>query len=96
MPHSPVPDAVGTELERVARRWQNLPLDHALSHVPAVLALSTELAQAADPTRAGALPDLGPATALDQLRVTVYDAFARGSAPPDVLERLVGLRRTIA
>lgn len=91
---SPVPGAVAAELERVVRRWQQLPLDHALSYAPQVRGLAQELAHAFG---AGArVRDLGPATALDQLVVTVFDACGAGLAEPLQLEeRLIGLRRSL-
>ncbi|TWP33464.1 hypothetical protein [Leekyejoonella antrihumi] len=82
----------------MVRRWQLLPLDHALRASAPVHALAQELADrvadAAGRSRTD-LPDLGPATALDQLVVTVYDAQQAGqSAHLD--ERLTGLLRDIA
>lgn len=92
-PKSPVPQEVSTELERVVRRWQQLPLDHALTHVPVVRELVEQLAAGTAPT-AGAVPDLGPATLMDQLRVLVFDACAAGRAG-DLGERLAELRRAL-
>lgn len=60
----------------MVRRWQQLPLDHALSCVPQVRALLVDLA-AED---ADLLPDLGPAALMDQLTVLVHDACAQGEA----------------
>ena len=51
----------------MVRRWQQLPLDHALSGMPRVRLLLEELA-------GRAVPDLGPAVVMDQLTVLVYDA----------------------
>ena len=51
----------------MVRRWQQLPLDHALSGMPRVRPLLEELA-------GRAVPDLGPAVVMDQLMVLVYDA----------------------
>ena len=96
-PGSPVPDAVAVELRRVAERWQQLPLGHALSRAPAVRALAQDLADAvaaAEHRAVVTLPDLGPATAYDQLAVTVYDACAAGVAP-DLPVRLRRLRATL-
>jgi hypothetical protein len=72
---SPVPDRVADELARVARRWQDLPLDDALRRLPAVRALVEELA--GEP-----VPDLGPGVVIDQLTVVVYDACRAASALP--------------
>ncbi len=99
---SPVPadeqDGVRVELERVVRRWQQLPLDHALAASAGVRsvvqALADEtavaLAVGADP-----VPDLGPAVLGDQLRVIVFDALAAGLLPDLIASRLVALRRSL-
>jgi hypothetical protein len=61
----------------VVQRWQQLPLDHALSRVPRVRLLLEDLAGCA-------VPDLGPAVLMDQLTVLVYDACEAsrpGNAP---------------
>jgi hypothetical protein len=92
-PTSPVPQEVSTELERVARRWRELPLDGALTRVPAVRALVDDLA-AADRPGAG-VPDLGPAVLVDQLTVLVFDACAAGRAE-GLGSRLADLRRALA
>ena len=80
---SPVPQEVDEELRRVVRRWQQLPLDHALACMPAVQGLLRDLA-------GRAVPDLGPAVAMDQLAVLVYDACAAGDQDglADSLQRL--------
>lgn len=96
---SPVPDAVAAELERVARRWQQLPLDHALSAAPALRSLAQDLADAttaAGGARSGRIEDLGPAAAYDQLAVVTYDACAGGLADElRLAARLADLRRTL-
>jgi hypothetical protein len=76
---SPVPREVETELERVAERWRQLPLGHALAYSGRVRALVQTLADRAAQTsgmRSAVVPDLGPATLMDQLTVMVYDASA--------------------
>lgn len=91
-------EAVGTELERVARRWQQLPLDHALAHVPAVRALVQQLADevaAAQGLPATPVPDLGPVVLIDQLRVMVHDHASAGLDPVPLAGRLTGLRRSL-
>lgn len=76
----------------MVRRWHQLPLDHALSRVPAVRRLLDDLAAPAGP-----VPDLGPAVLMDQLTVLVYDACAAGSAASGGLStRLGDLRRELA
>lgn len=88
---SPVPQGVADELRRVVRRWQQLPLDHALRCVPAVRQVLADLAPADVPD----VPDLGPAVVMDQLTVLVYDACGAGRA--EGLEAaLAGLRRQLA
>lgn len=97
---SPVPDEVTVEIERVARRLHQQALDHALAHAPQVRALAQDLA-ALTPGPDGAAPepvsltDLGPATALDQLRVCIHDAAGAGVLPPDLAERVAQLRRAL-
>ena len=66
----------------MVRRWHQLPLDHALSSAGPVRSLVQSLAdQVATATGApGAeVPDLGPATLMDQLTVMVYDASTAGA-----------------
>ena len=73
---SAVHRAVDTELERVARRWQQLPLGRAVTAYPQVYAVVQALADAvADATAQSreVVPDLGPGVVVDQLRVMVYD-----------------------
>lgn len=101
----PVPQEARTELERLARRWQQLPLDRALAHVPAVRALTqryVDLSWPAHATAVGAdvaprLPDLGPATVMDQLTVSVYDLVVAGpqSDQANLVTDLADLRRRI-
>ena len=72
----------------MVRRWQQLPLDHALSCVPQVRALLVDLAGEQAPL----LPDLGPAALMDQLTVLVHDSCAQGAADAGELPtRLRGL-----
>ena len=75
----------------MAQRWQQLPLDHALSCMPLVRGVVVELA-------ARDVPDLGPAAVIDQLTVLVYDACASGGAGSAVplADRLAALRRALA
>ena len=70
----------------MVRRWQQLPLDHALSSAPVVRRLLDDLAAPAGP-----VPDLGPAVLMDQLTVLVYDACARvGRRVRRICARLAG------
>ena len=85
----------------MVRRWQQLPLDHALSCAPTVRSLLDDLAERAPVTPAhgspATVPDLGPAVLMDQLTVLVYDVCAAGGAASDDLTtRLADLRRELA
>ena len=89
---------VGTELERVVRRWQQLPLDRALPAVPGV----AQLVQALADETAGAaglpvvpVPDLGPAVLMDQLTVMVHDWRTAGLSEDELADRLTTLRRAL-
>ena len=78
-PGSPVPQEVSTELERVVERWRQLPLDRALSYDGRVRALVQSLADRVaevNGVASSVVPDLGPATLMDQLIVMVHDASA--------------------
>jgi hypothetical protein len=81
---SPAPDAVATgadvvapearvELDRIRRRWAELPLDRAEARMPLLRQLLADLAP-----RSSVVPDLGPAVVVDQLTVLVWDAYANG------------------
>lgn len=75
----------------MVRRWQQLPLDHALSCMPRVRLLLDDLAGAAGP-----VPDLGPAVVMDQLTVLVYDVCESGGvATSPLAQRLGELRREL-
>ncbi len=80
------------------RRWQQLPLDRALTAYPGVRAVVQALADAvADATGQdrAAVPDLGPGVVMDQLRVMVYDGRQGALAEPDLAARLTDLRRSL-
>jgi hypothetical protein len=87
-PKSPVPQEVSQELQRVVRRWQQLPVDQALSCMPRVRRLVDDLA-------GSAVPDLGPAVVMDQLTVLVYDTCESGGQD-DLTARLAQLRRDLS
>jgi hypothetical protein len=83
--------SVETELRRLVERWQQLPLDKALSRMPVVRPVVQGLAdQVADLEERPhvPVPDLGPRVVMDQLTVTVYDAGQAGLDPGPDLERL--------
>ena len=70
----------------MVRRWHQLPLDHALSYAGPVRALVQSLADqvgAATGARDAEVPDLGPATLMDQLTVMVYDASTADAGTAD-------------
>lgn len=69
----PRPEAVVTELDRIVRRWRELPLDRAQAVEPLVRSVICDLLPPGFPPP----PDLGPAVVIDQLRVVVFDACRR-------------------
>ena len=90
--------AVETELERVVERWRQLPLDRALSYSERVRVLVQSLADRSAQLSgipSAVVPDLGPATLMDQLTVMVYDVSA-SSTPSTLEEDLASLRRELA
>lgn len=91
-----LPEDISRELERVVRRWRELPAGRALAASVDVRALVQRLADATDAVMTGTkseslVPDLGPTVLIDQLRVLVWDAASRGV--PTVLDDLTELRR---
>lgn len=90
-------DEIAAELRRIGRRWGELPESSATEHASQLREFAQELA---DATRAAAardrlaIPDLGPATLLDQLTVMVYDA-RRAGLDEQVLRGLTRLRRSL-
>jgi hypothetical protein len=84
----------------VVERWQQLPLDHALSRMPLVRDLVQSLADRVAGLRGRApslVPDLGPAIVIEQLRVMVFDACAAqpDADPIDLANELRGIRRAL-
>ncbi len=80
-----------SELRRLVERWQQLPLDQALSRMPLIRPVVQRLADAvadAEGRPHTEVPDLGPGTVMDQLTVMVYDAGQAGLDPEPDLERL--------
>ena len=79
------------ELQRLVERWQQLPLDQALSRMPVVRPVIQELADAVADVESRPhvdVPDLGPGVVMDQLTVTAYDASQARLDPGPQLERL--------
>ena len=85
-----LPDDVARELERVVRRWRELSADHALAASGDVRELVQDLAEL---TAGEAVPELGPAVLLDQLRVLVWDAAS--ADVPGLADRVADLRRRL-
>ncbi|QIM21683.1 hypothetical protein G7075_12035 [Phycicoccus sp. HDW14] len=90
----PVPEAARGELERIRRRWSELPLARAEAAAPAVREVVEALAARTAPDTP--VPDLGPAALVDQLAVVVWDACATGAVDgPALTEQLTALRRAL-
>lgn len=92
MTDRPVPDRLGDELSRLVWRWHQLPLDQAHSHSAELRAAAATLLGVAQ------LADLGPAAALDQVRVAAYETVQRADLPEgcaQAVDLLVGLRRRL-
>ncbi|WP_122261298.1 hypothetical protein [Ornithinimicrobium cerasi] len=93
-------DRVGAdvELERVVRRWQQLPLDRALPAVPGfheVVQALADVVSDAEGMPHDPVPDLGAAALPDQLRVMVHDWRSVGLAEEELAQRLTALRRAL-
>ena len=88
-----VPPEARLELERLRRRWGELPLARAEAATPLLRGLLDDLGRRSAP-QATSVPDLGPSVVADQLAVLVWDAYAvgRGDGIPELL---TGLRRTL-
>ena len=83
-----VPSEARTELDRIRRRWAELPLAQAEGRMPLLRRLLADLApRSAEAT--ATVPDLGPGVVVDQLTVLVWDAYAggRGDGIPELLTR---------
>ena len=90
-----VPPAARTELDRIRRRWAELPLTEAERRMPLLRHLLADLAPRSAKQPGDEVPDLGPGVVVDQLAVLVWDAYAvgRGDGIPELL---TGLRRDLA
>ncbi|NHA68370.1 hypothetical protein [Phycicoccus flavus] len=94
-PGADVVDAAArTELDRIRRRWSELPLAKAQAAAADVRRVVDEVAARTVPPATTTVPDLGPAVLADQLAVVVWDAYAAGRAD-GVAELLTGLRRSL-
>lgn len=79
------------ELGRLVERWQQLPVDQALSRTPAVRPVVQQLADAVADVEGRPrvpVPDLGPGVVMDQLTVMVFDAAEAGLDPTAELRDL--------
>ena len=79
----------------MVERWRQLPLDHAVSRLPAVRPVVRPVVQALADAVADVegrphveVPDLGAPAVMDQLTVVTYDAARAGLDPAPNLERL--------
>jgi hypothetical protein len=88
----PVDEAARTELERIRRRWAELPVARAADAAPVVREVLADLAARTGP--GVDVPDLGPEVLADQLAVLVWDAFAAGRGE-GVAALLTALRRAL-
>ena len=77
------------ELDRIRRRWAELPLDRAQARMPVLHGLLADLAPRSTP-----VPDLGPAVVVDQVAVLVWDAYAAGGGD-GIPQRLADVRREL-
>ncbi len=97
----PLPDDVAAELKRLVERWRQLPLDQALSYAAPLRAEAGELFERVARahgrlTGPVEVPDLGPATALDQLMVAAFDVVQLGGDHDVVRQVLARVRSSIA
>ena len=93
-----VPPEARVELDRVRRRWGELTLERAEAGMPELRRLLDHLTDrwADDPERTPLPPvhDLGPAVAVEQLTVVVWDAYATGRGD-GIPQLLTDLRRAL-
>lgn len=96
-----VAERARVELDRIARRWRELPLGAAQAGMPLVRAVVVDLAARtgsatgpAGTTGPAVPPDLGPGVVMDQLAVLVWDAYAAGVGD-GIPETLAAVRREL-
>ncbi|MBW8171956.1 hypothetical protein K0651_02690 [Ornithinimicrobium sp. Arc0846-15] len=98
--HASPSDVVDVEIERLDRRWQQLPLDQALLAFPGFLQAVRQIAERT-PWPQGlrvdrqSVPDLGPGVAIDQLKVVCADYTQAGGQPDWLAAHLTALRRSL-
>jgi hypothetical protein len=76
------------ELDRIRRRWGELPIGRAEAGMPLLRRLLADLAPRAE------VPDLGPGAVIDQLTVLVWDAYADGRGD-GIPQQLAAARRVL-
>ena len=76
----PRSETIRVELDRIQRRWGELPLAQAQAALPPVRVLLDYLTSAAGQPP---VPDLGPGTAVHQLAVLVWEASRRARHADD-------------
>ncbi len=77
MPVDVVPPEARVELDRLRRRWGELPLARAEAAMPLLRRLLDDLGRRSAPEESS-VPDLGPGVVAHQLAVLVWDAYAVG------------------
>ena len=87
----PRPEPVRVELDRIESRWRTLPLPQARAGMPRMRLTLDRLAEV---TGRACVDDLGPAPALHQLKVLVWEACRAGRAH-GIREELASLRRDL-
>ena len=88
-----VPPEARVELDRLRRRWGELPLARAEAAMPLLRGLLDDLGRRSAPEESS-VPDLGPGVVAHQLAVLVWDAYAVGRAD-GIPALLTDLRRTL-
>jgi len=88
-----VAPAARVELDRIRRRWAQLPVDRAQARMPVLRLLLADLAPRSAPVPAP-VPDLGPAVVVDQVAVLVWDAYAAGGGD-GIPQRLTAARHEL-
>ena len=87
-----VPPEARRELDRIRRRWAQLPLDRLTAPSETVRELVVDAAARTAPDTQ--VPDLGAPVLVDQLAVVVWDAYAAGRGE-GLAEALTEVRRAL-
>lgn len=81
-----LPAPIAVELDRIEHRWAGLPLPVAERWLGPVHESAGRILASDPASGAEALPQVGPGSAMDQLRVVVFDLFtglAEAAVPVD-------------